>query len=143
MAPGSSSRAGLRRWGGKVGEGERWWDCLQHLQHGTEGVQESLCYAKEGRCTARRRWQGLAAALVAKGAAETVEGVCRKSLIYERIGDAGTGHARKPAAFPSTFWHKLRYEGTDEQCYSAGRLEASAQPNCQWSWRGTIKQRTQ
>lgn len=71
-------------------------------------------YADQGGCTARRRGQRLAAARVAKGAAETVDGVCRPSIICERIGDAGTGHAR--AAFPSTIWHKLRCEEIGEQC---------------------------
>ncbi|KAF2632465.1 hypothetical protein BU25DRAFT_152362 [Macroventuria anomochaeta] len=52
-------------------------------------MASTYCYAMQMREEARRvGYGGLAAALAAKGAAETVEGVCRKSIICERIGDA-------------------------------------------------------
>jgi hypothetical protein len=86
--------------------------------------------AKERRCTARRRWRELAAALIAKGAAKTVEGVCRKSIICERIGDARHRPCAEASSVPLDYLAQaqdtLRYEGIDD---SAGRLEASAQPN--------------
>lgn len=64
------------------------WDYLQHLQYGTDTFHVFAVLSNGAKSTARRRWRELAAALVAKGAAETVEGVCRQSIICERIGDA-------------------------------------------------------
>lgn len=55
----------------------------------------------------------------------------------------GTGHARKPAALPSTTYLAqaqvtLRYEGIDDS--AARRREAFAPLDEQRSWRGTLKE---
>jgi hypothetical protein len=72
---------------------------------------------------------GLAAALVAKGAAETVEGVCRQSIICERIGDVRHRPRAEASSVPLDYLAQAqdtpRYEGGDG---SAERMEASAQP---------------
>lgn len=100
-----------------------------------------LC--RDGQVHGASAMAGLAAALVAKGAAETMESVCRKSIMCERIGDARHRPCAEASSVPLDYLAQaqdtLRYEGIDD---SAERLGASAQRETpwSWSWRGTIKE---
>jgi hypothetical protein len=75
-----------------------------------------LC--REGQVRGASAMAGLAAALVTKGAAETMEGVCRKSIMCERIGDARHRPCAEASSVPLDYLAQaqdtLRYEGIDE-----------------------------
>lgn len=113
MAPVSSSGAGQQQWGGEA------WDYLQHLQTGSWGgcLARMAVLCREGQVHSASAMAGLAAALVAKGAAETVEGMCRKSIMCERIGDARHRPCAEASSVPLDYLAQaqdtLRYEGID------------------------------
>lgn len=73
-----------------------------------------LC--RDGQVHGASAMAGLAAALAAKGAAETMEGVCRKSIMCERIGDARHRPCAEASSVPLDYLVQaqdtLRYEGS-------------------------------
>jgi len=114
VAPVSSSGAGQQQRGGEA------WDYLQHLQtRGWGGCSPRMAMlCREGQVHGASAMAELAAALVAKGAAETVGGRVSQKYPCERIGDARHRPCAEASSVPLDYLAQaqdtLRYEGIDE-----------------------------